>query len=294
MKPTFEYHVHGARCGHASDAKDEEYVKVAISLGIKKLGFSAHLPTYPNPNITHNPISRMHYDQKEKYLASIKKLKNKYQDQIEIIVGYEAEYSSNLLHYLIKSRTEVDYMLLGAHSTHSGYQIYERGEPLKYAKIVCDGIETGLYDIVVHPDAFLIHRERVTNKTKFLEEAVIASTMICEKAKEFNIPLEINHNGILNSRGKVFTDNKLGYPHPLFWDIAAEVGNLVMWGVDAHCPSRLSDYEESINIIEKDIDTKQLNFVSEDYHPVIARSKNEKLKLALINTRNKVYSEESN
>ena len=290
-EPIFNYHTHTYRCGHASDAKDEEYVVAAINLGLKRLGFSDHIP--PMPGIVHNPIGRMAPNQKDDYLNSIKNLKEKYIDEIEIIVGWEAEYDERLLPFLLTSKNEVDFMILGAHSTHSGMKIFERGKPLEYAKNICDAIKSGLYDIVAHPDTFMLQRDKAEDETKFLEEAKEASLLICKTAKAYNVPLEINFNGILNSRGKTYPDGELGYPHSLFWNTAKEVGTLVILGIDAHSPCRFDAFYDSLALINKTINLKDLNFVDDNYQSVIARSNNHKLREALTNIRNNVFSKES-
>ena len=87
-KLDFNYHTHTYRCGHAV-GEDEQYVINAIKLGIKKLGFSDHVML---PSGFDQPGIRGSFAQLEDYLHSIRALKEKYKDQIEIFVGFEAEY----------------------------------------------------------------------------------------------------------------------------------------------------------------------------------------------------------
>ena len=78
---------------------------------------------------------------------------------------------------------------------------------------------------------------------------------ICEFAKKKNIPLEINFLGL--------GDNRC-YPSKEFFAIAAEVGNEVLFGIDAHTPESLLavEVEEKalqmvrdlgLKLIEKDL-----------------------------------------
>ena len=53
---------------------------------------------------------------------------------------------------------------------------------------------------------------------------------LCENAKQLSIPLEINFLG--------FTDHRI-YPSERFFRIAAEVGNDIVLGCDAHSPEGL-------------------------------------------------------
>jgi histidinol-phosphatase (PHP family) len=48
---------------------------------------------------------------------------------------------------------------------------------------------------------------------------------LCIRAKELQIPLEYNLYGLGDGRN---------YPNPLFWEVAAEVGNQAILGCDAH------------------------------------------------------------
>ncbi len=87
----FNYHQHTFRCGHADfDMLDEEYVLESIKMGFKEIAFTDHCPQKNEIDTRENV--RMKYSQKEEYMDSIKKLKEKYADKIEIKTGYEIEY----------------------------------------------------------------------------------------------------------------------------------------------------------------------------------------------------------
>ncbi|MDQ9826290.1 PHP domain-containing protein, partial [Acinetobacter sp. 163] len=77
------YHSHTKRCGHAV-GEDEDYVREAIKAGLEVLGFSDHA-AYPIPC----PSERMNLDQVEDYMQSITALKEKYADDIKILLGME-------------------------------------------------------------------------------------------------------------------------------------------------------------------------------------------------------------
>ena len=87
----FNYHTHTYRCLHADlDLSDEEYILDFIKMGFKKMAFTDHCPE--KNIIDARPNIRMEYSQKSEYLDSIKKLKEKYVDKIEIQTGFEVEY----------------------------------------------------------------------------------------------------------------------------------------------------------------------------------------------------------
>lgn len=55
---------------------------------------------------------------------------------------------------------------------------------------------------------------------------------LCRKARETGTPLEINLLGIRDGRH---------YPEERFWQVAAEEGNAVILGCDAHQPQWVTD-----------------------------------------------------
>jgi histidinol-phosphatase (PHP family) len=68
---------------------------------------------------------------------------------------------------------------------------------------------------------------------------------LCEAAKEAKVPLEINLLGL--------RENKV-YPRERFWKIAAETGNEVVLGLDAHCVEhvKMTDtYRRGVELAEQ-------------------------------------------
>lgn len=137
MKTNF--HTHTFRCGHAV-GNEEAMVKSAIEEGIEVLGFSEHvpLPRYRKhifkgmrytlnhfrsfavackAIITNGPAMRMPYKDKQLHLEEVKRLKEKYCDQITIYQGFEAEYFEEYLDYYqgLLNSGEADYLILGNH-----------------------------------------------------------------------------------------------------------------------------------------------------------------------------------
>ena len=139
-------------------------------------------------------------------------------------------------------------------------------------------MESGLFDIVAHPDIFMKFRDSIKTeegKKLFLENAKEASRQICQKAKEMGIPLELNFGGIII--GKKLSDGEYAYPHSLFWEIAAEEKVPTLYGVDAHNANQfdlMGNCKEKVDVI---INPERLNIVSRDYNPVEARKRNPKL-----------------
>ncbi|MBQ3511120.1 MAG: endo-1,4-beta-xylanase [Bacilli bacterium] len=285
-KQNFNYHGHTSRCGHASSAHESLYVLAAKNMGIKTIGFSDHVAFSPLEYWQQG--KRMHISEVEGYITSIRKLQKNNPDMI-IRCGFEAEYSPLKVGYLSELRDSSDYMILGQHYVQDGFGIVKSQDnpeyPLIYAESICKAMETGIYDILAHPDYFMLERDTCSTDEKrqlFMENAKKASYMICEKAREMGIPLELNARGMDYERG---IDGEYKYPHSVFWNAAAEVGNEVLFGVDAHYPGHLMHIDDSREEIAAAIDISKLKLVSDDYDPVLAREKNERLQQAFAETR---------
>ena len=235
---TFNYHTHTNRCGHDSISEDSEYVERARANGIKQLGFSDHIPV---PELAYqDPEHQMHISEVDEYIESIRHLQAQNPD-MKINVGFEVEFDPTKEQFLGELREKVDYMILGQHFVPGSKGLIKKNNnpdyPLEYAEMLCKAMESGIFDIVAHPDIFMEFRDSLASeeaKRQFDDNAVVASQMICNKAKEIGIPIELNFAGI--DQGQIMSDGKYSYPHPTFWKIASETGVQVLYGVDAHDP----------------------------------------------------------
>lgn len=253
---TYCYHAHTYRCGHASGL-DEEYVQHAITAGIKKLGFSDHVFL---KGITHHGM-RGAYSQLEDYVSSIRSLANKYNDQIQIKVGFEAEYQEKFLaeyQELLKSKT-IDYLILGQHCTYNNDglpEFYTKNsndisKRWLYAHDVIEGMKSGLFTYVCHPDLFF---QGLTEDNPEIDEIC---RLICEASLKYDVPLELNLGGFkFYGRDTSNFDNglsKIPYPNERFWKWAGSYQCKVVIGVDAHSPFDFekASYDLAFNIIDK-------------------------------------------
>lgn len=276
---TFNYHTHTNRCGHAGISEDREYVERARANGITQLGFSDHVPV---PELAYQDSEhQMHISEVDEYVESIRNLQAENPD-MKINVGFEVEFDPMKEQFFGELREKVDYMILGQHFVPSSNGLVKKNNnpdyPIKYANMLCKAMESGIFDIVAHPDIFMEYRDSLASeeaKRQFDDNAVVASHMICNKAKEIGIPIELNFAGI--DKGQIMSDGKYSYPHPTFWKIASETGVQVLYGVDAHDPSQFDKMGWNKKIADQIIDPEKLNIVSPNYNPVEARKNNSKL-----------------
>lgn len=232
------YHTHTARCQHAS-GEDREYVEAAIATGISILGFSDHCPwIYKDDYISNIRMTAVETDD---YVASLEKLRKEYSGDIDIKIGFEAEYMPELIEEqdCFLKDYPIDYMILGQHFldeendyNYSGRMTTEESRLVRYVDLCMEGIKSGRYAYLAHPDLLYYTGEDEVYQREMKR--------LCLAMKEVNIPLEMNLLGIAINRN---------YPDKRFWQIAKEVGNRVIFGIDAHNPQQFYD-SESIRMAE--------------------------------------------
>ncbi|MFR5875750.1 MAG: histidinol-phosphatase [Eubacterium sp.] len=232
----FNLHTHTTRCHHAK-GRDEDYVLAAIRNGYDMIGFSDHAP-YVFPNGYRSGF-RMETDKTQDYVNSVRALQEKYKDKIDIKLGFEVEYYPQLFDEEIKylKSFDYDYLILGQHYTdneceswanYTGARTSNILNIDKYVRQLLDGVKSGYFTYVCHPDLinFTGNRQLYLNKMRFM----------LERLKEYNIPLEFNFYGYFDNRH---------YPADDFWKMVSIIGNPVVIGLDAHWPEV---YDESISL----------------------------------------------
>lgn len=228
MKINYNYHTHTKRCGHAIGS-DEEYVVNAIKSGYPIIGFSDHAP-FINPQ----PGIRMPYELLPDYVESITNLKQKYKNQINILIGLECEYFPSQIDLLIEYRKKFDYLLLGQHNQEylkkSNFSLTDKEDLLIYAETIEKACDSNLFDILVHPDIFMF------SYPKWDETCDIVSNRIIDAAIKNDIPLEVNCGGV--KYGQLIYEDGIRYPYPHinFFKLAKEKGAKIVLGLDVHDP----------------------------------------------------------
>ena len=223
------YHTHTYRCGHAA-GEDRQYVETAIRRGLQVLGFSDHVPM-PFPD-GHESRFRVPLRLLEDYVQSVLDLRAEYRADIDVRLGFEAEYYPDLFESMLRliEPYPVDYLLLGQHFNDSRETVYNPNMQLsrsalgQYVDMVVAGMETGRFSCVAHPDLFYFAGpDRVYQREM---------ARICRRAKELDVPLEINVLGLRTGRC---------YPNDLFWPLVKAEGCRAVLGCDAHRPEDVAD-----------------------------------------------------
>ena len=196
------------------------------------MGFSDHVPLRLSDGTESGyrvPVS----DAKE-YCREIKALAEKYKDKIDIKVGFEMEYLPAHFEDMLKTARELgtEYLILGQHfageerpvPVHASLPTDDPEALNRYVACVLAGIESGVFTYVAHPDVLNFIGDDELYRAQMRR--------ICAAARETGTPLEINFLGLGEGRR---------YPTSRFFGIAAEIGNTVIYGVDAHTPEAFFD-----------------------------------------------------
>lgn len=227
------YHTHTVRCRHAVGS-EREYIENAIQAGMKVLGFSDHAPQFFRNGYVSE--TRMSPSEAPEYVSTLRRLAEEYKNDIEILVGFEAEYFPDIFEDLRKFCRDygVDYLILGQHyldfeSKERWVAVpseHDRERITAYVDQVLEALSTGSFTYVAHPDVFC-YRD---------DEQIFMRDMkrLCRAAKDAGVPLEINMLGYTTGRH---------YPCDWFCRAAAETGNEIVIGCDAHNPATLSDLD---------------------------------------------------
>ena len=243
------YHTHTALCYHATGTM-REYVEKAIEAGLETLGFSDHA-AYAFTGTDYVSVMRMRFSQAEGYVREVRALAKEYEKEIRILCGFEAEYYPKFFQEqlsLVKS-LPLDYLIMGQHfvdneeDTHRYVGYADESVLKKYVDQSLEGLATGAFLYLAHPDLPGWNFSKVVAETQYRK--------LCEGAKAMGVPLEINLLGIRGGRH---------YPTKRFFEIAADVGNDVVLGIDAHSPQELLD-TQAIRIAKKMVNELGLHLI---------------------------------
>lgn len=228
------YHTHSRWCNHA-EGEIEDYFKKAVELGFKELAMTEHVP-HRNSWCWY-PVELI-----PEYDAALNSAISKYQDKIKLYKGFECEYHPDDLEDYLYYKKELgyDFLILGQHgfgknNEINSFAVKNSSDMRKYADTVCEGLETGIFVMLAHPDVVMSGYKGPFDRD--CEEAFRQIFKVCEKLR---IPLEINMNG--------FRDNR-GYPDKDFLILSKDYELKYLINSDAHSPKKL--YDEAGHELEK-------------------------------------------
>jgi HisJ family histidinol phosphate phosphatase len=239
------YHTHTRWCRHGS-GEIEAYIRAGIEGGLRELAFTEHVPLPGDPD-----TRRIRCDELDAFDRELNDLIAKYASAIRIRKGLECEYYPQLLGLYedLRDRLGYEILILGQHTSTDRRMDYfniSRPEDMdRYADEVCQGLETGLFSFLAHPDV-PIHG--YLNPDRPFLDAMGRIFRLCE---ERDIPVELNANGLSRRRG---------YPCRAVWELARSYKLRVLVCADAHHVSDLIC--KSVTQCEDLARTLNLNLIS--------------------------------
>lgn len=219
-----DLHNHTTRCNHAEGTIDE-YIEQAIKLGIDIYGFSEHAP------MSFDSKYRLAFEEMEAYTYDVLNVQTRYQDQIEILLGYEVDYLPGHMDDRVL-KAKVDYLIGSVHFINKwGFDNpefiggYEGRDIDTIWQEYFDAIEAmakmGRFDIVGHLDLIKVF--------KYLPQKDIR--LIAQKAlkaiKASNMVLELNAAGLRKPIQEI-------YPSQPLLEVAYELDIPITFSSDAH------------------------------------------------------------
>jgi histidinol-phosphatase (PHP family) len=241
-----DYHMHTPLCNHAT-GDPREYVLHAIKLGLSEIGFSDH-----NPMPAGFDTLRMRYEQVDDYVSMIREVQREFH-HFPILLGMECDYVPGTTGYVgdMLKQHDFDYVIGSVHYLDKwGFDAPETIEEWKrqkdiysiwekYFELWAEACDTGLFDIMAHPDLVkkfgFIPKQ---NCDKLFHKALQA-------AAKARVIIEINTAGLRKPVKEI-------YPSLGFLKIAHELKLPISFGSDAHAPGEVGmNFQEGIALAKQ-------------------------------------------
>lgn len=265
----FNLHTHTNFCD--GKAEPEEYVKQAIELNYHTLGFSGHAPV---PFENHFAIKE---ESLEDYFIAIRNLKEKYQNQINILLALEIDFIPGITKEFdwFKKAGNLDYIIGGVHLIRNKeveglwfidgplQEKYDEGINKLYKGNGRKGVEayyhqvhemlaTQNMDIIAHFDKIKMHnKDRYFSEEEGWYKDLVWKTLKYI-SKETECIIEVNTRGLYKKRSDTF------FPSPEILEQVFHLNIPVTLSSDAHLPGDLDGYYPEALDLLKDIGFKEL------------------------------------
>ncbi|MBN2870525.1 MAG: histidinol-phosphatase, partial [Campylobacterales bacterium] len=207
-----DLHNHTVLCNHATGTVDE-YVEAAIGCGTEYFGFSDHAPMH------YDPQYRMSFEEMELYERWVREARERYADEITVLLGYEVDYLPGYMDERVLKRP-CDYLIGSVHfidewgfdnpefiGRYQGADIDEIYR--RYFELVEQMAHSGRFDIVGHLDLLKVFKYLPTKDIRLLAKSAIKAI------KKSGMSVEINMSGYRKPVAEA-------YPSPLLLQEIAE------------------------------------------------------------------------
>jgi histidinol-phosphatase (PHP family) len=240
-----DYHTHTPLCKHAV-GEPEEYARRALERGIGEIGFSDHNPMPP----WYDPNFRMEIGQYGSYVEMVERCRRAV-PQLSVKLGLETDYHPGTEDFVrdVIGRYPFDYIIGSVHylgdwgfdnpelaHRFEGKDIYALYE--QYYGLVAKLAETGMYDIVGHPDVIKKFGHRPSRDYEPLERCAL------EAVAKAGMALDVNTSGLRRPAKEI-------YPSLRILRAARELGIGITFGSDAHEPRLVGeDFDKALALVK--------------------------------------------
>lgn len=250
-----DLHNHTTRCNHAEGTIDE-YIQKAIELGIDIYGFSEHAP------MDFDPKYRLAFNEMQAYKNDVLQAKEKYQDNIQILLGYEVDWLEGHMSEEVLN-ADIDYLIGSVHFIDKwsfdnpeflgGWKNKDIDEIWKaYFEATEAMAKSGKFDIVGHLDLIKVFKFMPKQDIRLLAKASL------QKIKKSNMVLEINTAGLRKPVGEM-------YPSRQLLEEAYSLDIPITFSSDAHAVEQVGFGYDLATALAKDIGyTKAVTFTNRD------------------------------
>lgn len=235
-----DLHNHTHFCNHANGSM-REYVVKAIELGIDVFGFSEHAP------MEFDKHYRLPFEKINLYENEVKLLKKEFEQNIDILLGYEVDFMQHIPMLETILNAKVDYLIGSVHFLDGwGFDnpefigAYENSNIDKIWQDYFDTIEamakSNLFDIVGHLDLIKIFKFMPNKEIKLIAQNAIKAI------KKSNMVVEINPAGFRKPINEQYPSNEL-------LEMCFEFDIPITFGSDAHEVAQVGFcYEQAVKI----------------------------------------------
>ena len=261
MKKTrIDLHNHTTRCNHA-EGTINEYIERAIKLGIDIYGFSEHAP------MDFDEKYRLPFCDIQAYVDDVLTAKEKYKDQIKILLGYEVDWLPGHMEKEILN-AEVDYLIGSVHFLDkwsfdnpeflAGWESRDIDEIWQaYFEAAEAMAASGKFDIVGHLDLIKVFKYLPRQDVRILAKDALKAI------KKSNMVLELNAAGLRKPIDEV-------YPSKALLEEAFSLDIPITFASDAHSIEQVGfGYEEAVTLAKEVGYTKAVTFQARDRELVI-------------------------
>jgi len=242
-----DLHNHTVLCNHA-EGSIEEYVQRAIAQKIDTFGFSDHAP------MNFDKAYRMSFLEMETYEKDVLHVKEKYHDQINILLAYEVDFLEGYVDERVLKR-RVDYFIgsvhylgswgfdnpefIGEYRTKNIDEVWERYFAAIEAMAKC-----GSFDIVGHLDLIKLFNYLPKKDVRLIAKEAIKAI------KKANMVIELNAAGFRKPVGEQ-------YPSYPLLELIAEHDIPITFGSDAHALDHIGFHQEELRVIAREFGYKK-------------------------------------